>query len=323
MKTRTRVAVVGLGVIGAVHVRILRNLGYEIAAVCDVDTSRFDAYPEYAHYTDYNAMLTDLRPDSVHICTPHYLHAEMVVAALNMGINVLCEKPLCISALEIEEILKAERNSTAILGVVHQNRYVPANTYVKEYLKDKKVLCGTGFVAWHRDEKYYDSAEWRGKWKTEGGGVLINQALHTLDLLQWYVGFPEYAAAVLGNLSLADAVEVEDTASVICSGKADFSFFATNASVKDFDVEVTLKTDNETIRIQPNCAVIDGEFKKFDSRTQVYAKKCYGSGHENLIADFYDCIADGKKFWIDGEEGAKVIRLILAAYKSEGKRVRV
>lgn len=246
-----KVAVAGLGVIGAVHLKILRDFGCDIAGVCDIDENKLGAYPKYAHYADYNRMLKDLRPDAVHICTPHYLHAEMVTAALDAGINVLCEKPLCISESEIEQILRVEKNSSAILGVVHQNRYNPANAYVKEYLKDKKVACGTGFVAWHRDKAYYAQAEWRGKQKTEGGGVLINQALHTLDLLQWFVGFPEYAAVALGNLSLKNAIEVEDTASAVYSGGASFTFFATNASTLDFDVEVTLKTDSETIKYCP------------------------------------------------------------------------
>ena len=101
-----RAAVVGLGTIGRVHARILRERG-ELWAVCDCDPSRLDEFEGFSSTTDYVQLLEDLRPEVVHICTPHYLHAPMVIAALERGIHVLCEKPLCISVEEIEKKVKA------------------------------------------------------------------------------------------------------------------------------------------------------------------------------------------------------------------------
>ena len=317
-------AVIGLGVIGNVHMQVLQSGGHTVAAVCDIDESRFSAYPDIPHYTDYRKMLREVEPDVVHVCTPHYLHAEMICEALDRGVNVLCEKPVCIHGEEITRILEAERRSKAQLGVCLQNRYNAANRYVKDYLRGKKVVEGSGTVVWHRDEAYYASGDWRGKWKTEGGGVLINQALHTLDLLEWLIGTPEYVSAFIGNLSLQNKIEVEDTACAIYSGGAEFSFFATNGGRCGLPVEITLRTeDSDYVKLLPDSVTVNGETKRFDRDTRIYGKYCYGTGHERLIEDFYSCVARGEKFEIDGEEGAKVVRLILGAYESRGRKIKL
>ncbi|MBO5928023.1 MAG: Gfo/Idh/MocA family oxidoreductase, partial [Clostridia bacterium] len=134
-----KVALIGLGVIGEVHLQVLNELGVELSAVCDVDEGKLKDFT-CAKYTDYKKMLTEIKPNVVHVCTPHYLHADMVVYALNLGINVLCEKPLGISEQDLERILKAEENSTAKLGVCMQNRYLPEILYLKNQLEnaDKK-----------------------------------------------------------------------------------------------------------------------------------------------------------------------------------------
>ena len=315
-----KAAVVGLGVIGSVHMEVLEALGNEVAAVCDTDPARLSAYPHIAGYTDYAEMLHAVRPDVVHICTPHHEHARMVVEALKRDIHVLCEKPLCINAEEIEQVLAAERASKALLGVCHQNRYNPANLYVKELIAGKQVTDGTGMVVWNRDKSYYEASPWRAKKETAGGGVLINQALHTLDLLQWYAGEPRFVIARASNLALDD-IEVEDTLSAVFSGGADFTFFATNCAAQGFPVEVTLRTKEHLIKLLPNAVLVDDEAISFEKDTRFYGKQCYGTGHERLFADFYRCIREGKRFAIDGAEGAKVIRLILGAYASNGKKV--
>ncbi len=99
-----KTAIIGLGVIGDVHLEVLRSQNKNIVAVCDIDESKFSKCEEALHYKDYKKMLDEVKPDVVHICTPHYLHAEMIIYALNNNINVLAEKPLCISFEEIEAI---------------------------------------------------------------------------------------------------------------------------------------------------------------------------------------------------------------------------
>ena len=165
-----RNAIIGLGSIGRVHAKVVRELYGEPTAVCDVDTEKFSDYAESAQYTDYRVMLEEARPEVVHICTPHYLHAEMIIECLKRDINVLCEKPMCMKKEEIDAVLEAEKNSSAKLGICLQNRYNAPNAYVKDYLADKEILAATGNVVWHRGAAYYNSGAWRGKWATEGGG---------------------------------------------------------------------------------------------------------------------------------------------------------
>ena len=313
-----RTAIVGLGVIGKVHISVLKELAAEIVAVCDCDEDRLQQYPEISGYVDYEKMLDEVRPDIVHICTPHYLHTEMILAALKRDINVLCEKPMCIKEEDIPLILAVEKESKAQLGICFQNRYTLANMYVKEYLQDKKLIGATGIVAWHRDKKYYQSEAWRGKWKTEGGGVLINQAIHTLDLLQWFCGMPEKVYASTTNLTLTDTIEVEDTGTIICRKEdgTGFNFFATNASCVAFPVELTLRTETETIRVMPDKVFVNDELISFKNDDKVYGKKSYGSGHRALIQDFYDCVKNQREFSVNGGEAAKSIRIISKAYKN-------
>ncbi|MBQ7348813.1 MAG: Gfo/Idh/MocA family oxidoreductase [Clostridia bacterium] len=316
-----KTAIVGLGVIGKVHKKIIESQGYDLVAICDVDPEKKEISGQANFYDDYIEMLEKEKPDVVHICTPHYLHAQMVIEALNRNINVLCEKPLCIREEEIDGVLKAEEKSSAILGVCHQNRYNQENVFVKGYLKDKNIVGGFGSVVWNRCKDYYAQAEWRGKWATEGGGVLINQALHTLDLMQWLIGMPTTLSSDVINLTLKNHIEVEDMASIVCSGNAKFTFFATNGGCCDFPVSVTVKTDKEVINVLRGKVVTGNAVYDFEKDTKVYGKCCYGTGHQGLMRDFYDCVNTGRKFEIDGKEASKVIKIILAAYKSKGEKI--
>ncbi len=319
---RLRCAIVGYGGIGRVHTRIAREYG-ELCAVCDINASALLDIEERLRYTDYENMLDAVKPDVVHICTPHYLHADMVIAALERGINVLCEKPLCIKREDVDRILDAEKRSSAILGVCLQNRYNAANVYAKKYLEGRRVKNAHGLMLWHRTPEYYASGEWRGRWNTEGGGVLINQALHTLDLLIWLCGEPSSLVASVSNLTLGEHIEVEDTATLICDGEARFIFNASNGSLTDCPVELTLFADGECIKVMPKQVLVGDSLYSFENKYEARGKACYGSGHEALISDFYGCVSDKRKFAIDGAEGARVVKVILAAYASKGKKTEI
>ena len=317
-----RAAVIGVGVIGTLHAEILSEKNM-LAAVCDIDESKLKKY-SCPGYTDYKKLIDEARPDCVHICTPHYLHAEMIVYALERGVNVLCEKPLCISEEQINAILEAEKRSTAALGVCLQNRYNKENVFVKEYLKDKKVVSAVAVVAWHRTKEYYASADWRGKYATEGGGVLINQALHTLDLLQYFAGMPDRITASVSNLTLKDSIEVEDTAVIQSTSGAGISLFASVGCAADMPVGITVKTDKEIIQVYPGAVLINGVMQNIEKTTEKpRGKECYGSSHGLLIADFYKHIAENRHFEIDGKEASKVVKLVLAAYRSGGVETEV
>lgn len=318
-----KACIIGYGVIGHVHYEVLKHQNVEVVAVCDCDASKLLGLSDTKRYTNYKEMIDTEQFDVVHICTPHFLHAEMVIYALMHNKNVLCEKPLCICEQEISDILEAERQSKAILGVCLQNRYNLSSVIAKEHLKDKKVLSAHGSVSWSRDRAYYESGAWRGKWKTEGGGVLINQALHTLDLLQWICGFPNEVYAEYNTYTLKNDIEVEDTLMAVFRGEANFGLFATNSAAAQLSVMLQFKTEDGELIVTPDSAYQSGQALIFDNNKTFLGKKDYGHGHDSLIRDFYHCVESEAKFWIDGEEGSKVVRLILAAYKSNGKKTTI
>ena len=323
-------AIIGCGNIARSHVQTLLESGCgEIVALVDtVEEKAVNFRKKYGLnaeiYTDYTKMLSECKIDVVHVCTPHYLHKEMIIAGLNRNINVLCEKPLCIKSDEISEIETALKSSAARLGVVQQNRYNESSIYLKEYLKDKKILSGYATLVWNRDEKYYSQDGWHGVLKKEGGGVVINQALHTLDLMQWFMGMPKRVCGKTEKFALKDKIEVEDTAVArFYTDDASFAIFATNTAELDFNVHLVFKLEGGEEVIMFPAAVLTNEGYKEFVENKPLGKDCYGSGHEKLIVDFYDCVINKRRFAVDFDEAKKVVKMIFALYESNGKSVDI
>lgn len=318
-----KIALIGVGVIGKVHLNVISNTDEQIVGICDIDESKLVDFDPKITYKDYKKMLDETNPDIVHICTPHYLHKEMIIYALKKNINVFCEKPVCISYKEIEEIEKVLKSSSAQLGICYQNRYNPVVEFVENYLKDKKVESIFGYLLWHRDEKYYNQAFWRGKKQYEGGGVLINQAIHTIDLMQYFTSIPQSIIANVSNISLKDIIEVEDNA-IVSSTDGRFNLIASNSASKDFPVKIIINTEDEEIEVFKNYVRINnntydcGKLEKLP-----FAKKTYGGGHAPIIKDYYECIKNNKKFRIDFYEAIKSLKIVLASYESNGKITRI
>jgi len=327
-----RVAIIGCGSISANHASALVDAGQHICALCDINTenanklkARF-SLDGAVIYEDYKLMIENEHPDCVHICTPHYLHAPMIVYALERNINVLSEKPICISMEQLEQIRKAAKASSAQLGVCQQNRYEGAMQELKKISSEEGVKAAFGHVVWKRDADYYGSGEWRGKWDTEGGGVMINQALHTLDIMQWLCGMPDYVTAHISNDHLKGVIEVEDTASALFEYKdaPSFNFFATTSADADFSVMMRLRLkNNDTINAENKLITRNGQVVSHTTTEEVLGKSVWGMGHKILIRDFYKCLSDGTPFRLGLDEAEKVVRLILSMYKSNGERIEV
>ncbi|MFJ3670708.1 Gfo/Idh/MocA family protein [Streptomyces sp. NPDC090106] len=195
---RRRVAVIGTGaIVSGGHLPALRSHAgrLDLVAAVDVDETRLRAFrdaagADVAGYTSTDAMLDAVRPDLVLIGTPPSLHREQTVAALESGAWVLCEKPLCLSLAEYDEIAEAEKASGAHASVVFQHRYGSGAVHARELITSGEL--GAPLVAhcqttWHRDADYY-AVPWRGRWATEGGGPTMGHGIHQFDLLLHLLG---------------------------------------------------------------------------------------------------------------------------------------
>src|SRR6478609_4807260 len=190
-----RAAVIGCGDISVVHTAAIAEApDAELVAVCDRDPDRLanatDAYgvPGFA---DHNTMLDQVRPDVVHICTSHDQHVPVAIDCLARGVHVIMEKPLAHTLADGERLVAAAEQSQAKIAVCFQNRYNTTAAAMHQRLSTGelgRVLGAAATVCWHRTPDYYRSRPWRGTWAGSGGGVLMNQAIHTIDLLQWLLG---------------------------------------------------------------------------------------------------------------------------------------
>lgn len=331
MKKMLEVSLVGCGNISATHLPILSSLNcVRLSSVCDIVQQKADSaakkYTCKAFY-DFETMLVKDKPDCVHICTPHYLHTAMAETALKMGINVLCEKPLAIDKKSLDSLRMAAQKSNAILGVCFQNRYNEAVIKTKEIINSNhfgKLIAAKGNVSWFRNKDYY-SDSWHGKLSKEGGGVLVNQAVHTADLLRFLVGSNvKKVEAHVFNDSLKGICEVEDTAAVryefengVIGILNATNAFSLNADVTlDFYFEHGDKLHIEGLELYR--FKNDGNVERLTevSQDKFHGKTYWGNGHEALISDFYRCVIEHCPFSIDALEGGKATEEFIAAYKS-------
>ena len=213
-----RFAVIGAGVIGTLHAETIAHLaGAELTAVVDVRPE--PARSLAARYgvvalTDLNEALGRPEVDAVAICTPSGHHAHMVETALAAGKHVVVEKPLDVSLKAAFRVAAAERTSRRRVTVISQHRFDPASQIVFEAVRSGRlgnVTSGSAIVSWWRSQAYYDSADWRGTWALDGGGALMNQSIHSVDLLVWFLGEPVEVFGWTGCLA-HERIEVEDTA---------------------------------------------------------------------------------------------------------------
>lgn len=321
-------AIVGCGAIFSNHAdAVAASDRAKLYAVCDRNVERARAASEKygcRYYSDYQQLLRDEQVKVIHICTPHYLHAPMAIEAMRSGRHVLTEKPMAIRSHDAEEMIRVSKETGKILGVCFQNRYNSTSLKIKELLKSGEtggVMGVKATVTWHRDEKYYTESGWRGTWEKEGGGVLINQSIHTLDLLQWFMGEVD---AIKGNVDirlLENVIEVEDTADALIKFKngTHALFFASNCYAANAPVEIELICEKAVIRLSEGLTVkyADGKTETYTEKDAATGAKAYwGSSHKALIDDFYDCLVEGKKFSVPGMQGITALKMIEAIYAS-------
>ena len=288
------VCIVGYGGIGPVHAKALENVEHaKLYAVCDIDAAKSalckDKY-DVLEYDDFDTMLQDEDIDAVHICTPHYLHFEMVKKALAAGKDVVVEKPVTMTREEfvaLQELEGVER-----VCVVLQNRLNPCVQKLKEIVESGElgaVKAAKGILTWHRDKAYYEDGAWRGKWATEGGGLLINQAVHTLDFFCYLIGEVKSVKADMFNYSLENVIEVEDTLTAYLGFENGVKgvFFATNAYAENSAPFFEVTFEKGTARYMDKKLWVYGEILAEDAAAST-GKAYWGNSHAKLLKRYYD-----------------------------------
>ncbi len=287
------VCIVGYGAIGPIHARALSKTdNARFYAVCDIDLKAIEcAKKEYdvIAYANFERMLADDNIKSVHICTPHYLHFDMIKRTLEKGKKVVCEKPVAMTKFEFDSLL-ALPNAKNVC-VVMQNRLNPCVEQFKTIIDKKKlgdIIAAKAILTWFRDIDYYKTGSWRGKIETEGGGVLINQAVHTLDFFSYLIGNVETVQGTVANFSLP-SIEIEDAVTAYLKFESGVRgiFFATNAYGENTPAEFEAIFEKGRLSYRNNSLYLDNELIKEDTLPEE-GKAYWGKSHEKLIENFYD-----------------------------------
>lgn len=339
--TKFKVGIIGCGRIFSMHAQpVHARTDADIVAVCDRNLDRAKEKAEKYHcnyYTDYTEMFENEQLDVVHICLPHYLHAPVTIEAAKRGIHILTEKPMSITYEDGKEMVHTAKKYHVSLGVIYQNRYNPGSTLIKSMLENGElgnILSGKLSVMWRRREDYYNSSDWSGTWDKEGGGVVINQAIHTFDLMRWFVNDEiEYVDAVISN-RVSPFIEVEDAAEGVIRYKNGVltTFQAINYNSYDAPVELELHCEKGIVKMVGDRATIkldDGrEFIADRNPHEVFeyetgAKGYWGVSHVKQIDNFYASLSAEKQPHITGEEALKTQRMIAAIYESGKKREKI
>jgi predicted dehydrogenase len=353
-----RVALVGCGKVAGIHAAALAALPEaEFVAACDTSADRAAAFAgKYGvrPFNDLAAMLRDARPDAVIVGTPHPAHAEAAVRAADAGVHVLVEKPLAATLADCDAMIAAARKSGVTLGVISQRRfYAPVQRMKRAIDKGKIGAPALGvFIQYSwRDAAYYASDPWRGKWDTEGGGVLVNQSSHQLDILLSLMGPAAEVSGYWANLNHPTA-EVDDTAvASIRFRNGGLGSIVTSLSQKpgihtkvhihgSNGASVGVETDRGATFIAGVSEVAEppltdlwtvpgeeGSLAAFQAEDRAAFASVNGTAHYHAlqIRDFLHAIRDGRPPLVTAADGRAVVELFTAIYQSsrEGKAVPV
>ncbi|MBR2929784.1 MAG: Gfo/Idh/MocA family oxidoreductase [Clostridia bacterium] len=321
--------IVGYGAVGPVHAAAVDAIdGAKVYAVCDIDRGRAELCKEkYGSfiYSDFDEILKDENIDVVHICTPHYLHGRMAKAALLAGKHVALEKPVVLTMAELEELREIARSSAGRLAIMLQNRRNASITELKritesgEYGELKGLIGG---VYWKRDDAYYAQGEWRGRWQTEGGGAIINQSIHMLDMMIHLSGRIRNMRSSINRWKV-ESIEVEDTASALIEFESGVTgiFNATNCFFTDEPYMLEARFERGKFRYA------DGRLYRIDEcgaeviakDTGVMVGKSYwGSGHFSLLHDFYSSIGGKDAPYTTVEDAYLTMKAVFDIYGEAG-----
>ena len=351
MSNQLKTGIIGCGKVAPIHAVALGSITESaFAAVCGRDEKRTQEFASkygVKAYTDITEMVLQEKLDIVMICTPHPAHREPAIEAMKAGAHVLIEKPLASSLEDCDAMLQIANQTGKQIGIISQRRFYSPCLRLKRAVDSGKIgkpVLGTVFMFGWRDEAYYKSDPWRGSWKSEGGGVLVNQAPHQLDLLQWFMGSEiEEVYGTWKNLN-HPYIEVEDTAlaivkfrngalaNIIVSNSQKPGIYGKVHIHGENGASVGVQTDGGAMFIAGMSNILEppvndlwtipGEEQKLkewedeDSNffNSINPMEYY---HKLQIKDFIDSVKEGRKPMITGAEGRVTVELFTAIYRSQ------
>jgi len=341
--------IIGCGNIGPVHAAAMQDVtNAKLVGVADL---RLEAAENLAGqygaeaYADYKEMIQRDDLDAVCICVPSGLRMEIAVACAKAGKHILSEKPLDVTTKRIDKIIKATDDAGVSLGCIFQSRFSDDTQLLKKALDQGrfgKLVMGDAYIKWFRTQEYYDSVGWRGTWKLDGGGALMNQGIHYIDLLQWLMG-PVKSVVAQTDCVAHTGIEVEDVATAMLEFEngAMGSIQGSTAIYPGHPARIEIHGTEGTAILEDG-KIISWAFKKrkaIDKKIEdsLTEESALGSGagdplaalktegHRRQIDDFTKALRKGAPPRIEGREGRNAVALIEKIYQAAktGKRVRV
>jgi UDP-N-acetyl-2-amino-2-deoxyglucuronate dehydrogenase len=333
--------IAGLGTVAETHAKAIGDMeNGHLSACFSRSKNKAEAFAERHRctpYWDYAAFLEDRAVDIVTICTPSGAHLKPAVEAAAVGKHIIVEKPLEITLDRIDHIIERCREEGVLCSGVFQSRFSPAAGAVRKAVEQARfgmLTLGSASVKWYRSRQYYDEGGWHGTWDLDGGGALMNQSIHAVDLLQWYMGPVETVSAMTGTLGHKN-IEVEDTAvvtlrfqngalgtvegSTACYPgflkRVELSGTAGSAVLEEDTITVWQfdppRPEDETVlqNLGPGAGAAAGGGAS-DPAAIDYA------GHRIQFENFARAVRSGGPPLVDGTEARKAVEIILAVYKS-------
>jgi predicted dehydrogenase len=350
---KTRVGIIGCGKIAHNHARALAAIDVvEISACSDADLDRARSFADQfgiGHAFGTLRELLESGVDIVTVCTPHPSHEAIVVTAAERGVHVLCEKPIAITMAEAGRMIEATERAGVKFGVLFQRRFWPAAQRLRQTVAGGAIgtpVFASTIVRLGRNRAYFDADPWRGTWAAEGGGALINQTIHYIDLMQWFVGSPIIeVSGTISTLVHGDYIDVEDTAvaTVRFANGALGSISAGTTFVPGLGNQVLVSGSTGatvsvteypegTAGINDIWTVPGHESYLLPQSTGVDADPPLAQIHQNLtpfhalqIADFVHAVVEDREPLVTGAEACKALAVVLAIYESSrtGRRVKL
>lgn len=346
MNKIVRFGIIGLGNIGKIHCanfaagKVARGV---LTAVSDIAPPKFPLPPGVTYFPSADAMMSSGLVDAVIVATPHPLHRALGEKVLDAGLHLMMEKPLTATKLDAEKLLSHTRKPGQCFGIMMNLRTHPHYNAIRDLLASGRVgrlqRVQWTITNWFRPEAYYGLSDWRATWKGEGGGVLINQALHNLDILQWVCGMP-VALRAFCQFGRDHNIEVEDsvTAYLEFSGGATGVFTTSTGEapgVNRLEIAGTrglIVMENEKLIFTEN-AQDSGEFSAATANafgapesktTEITCAGAYTS-HAGVLTNFVDAMLDGAPLLAEASEGIKSVELanamVYSAWKNETVRL--